>query len=257
MIEANDIHRCHGGLQALSLVARTGIVTAILGPNGAGKSTLLDVLAGRSRADRGQVYLEGRAIDTWAARDLAQRRAFLPQIAEVAFPVRVSDLVALGRSPYRQAADRLYDGVAIETALRQADAWHLRDRTYQRLSGGERQRVQLARVMAQIWRPAEQQTDTRMLLLDEPTASLDPGHRLAVMRLLRDLAASGIGILIALHDLNDALRFADHIVLLKRGRLHMQGRPETVLTPSVLTAVYETPTGLTQLADGRAVVVFD
>lgn len=256
MIAARDIHRRQGGLGGLSIAAAAGAVTAVLGPNGAGKSTLLDILAGRSRADSGTVSFADRPLASWLAQELARQRAFLPQNAEVAFPIRVRDLVALGRSPYRMSADIRLDSQAIEMALRQTDAAHLRDRVYQRLSGGERQRVQLARVIAQIWRPAERSDEPRMLLLDEPTASLDPGHRLTVMRLLRDLAGGGIGIVIALHDLNDALRFADHVVLLKRGRLHDQGPPQSVLTSAALREVYEAPVEIITAASGDAVVVF-
>jgi iron complex transport system ATP-binding protein len=256
MIEAVDIYRQQGGLSGLSISVEAGTVTAVLGPNGAGKSTLLDVLAGRSRVDTGMIRLDGRPIETWSPRDLAIRRAFLPQIAEVAFPIPVRELVALGRSPYRAVREARFDALAIETALRLSDAWHLRDRIYQRLSGGERQRVQLARVVAQIWRPQEQNGAPRMLLLDEPTASLDPGHRLAVMQLLRDLAASGIGVLIALHDLNDALHFADHVVLLKQGCRHSAGKPEVVLTAQALTTVYDAPVEIVQMANGRSIVVF-
>jgi len=256
MIIAKDIYRRQGGLSGVSLRAMTGAVTAVLGPNGAGKSTLLDVLAGRSMADSGTVGFNDRSISSWPAQELARSRAFLPQSAEVAFPIRVRDLVALGRSPYRSLPEMTLDGLAIETALRQTDAWVLRDRVYQRLSGGERQRVQLARVIAQVWRPVGRDSEPRMLLLDEPTASLDPGHRLAVMRLLRDLAGGGIGIVIALHDLNDALRFADHAVLLKGGRLHDQGSPQSVLTSEALARVYEAPTEIVAAVDGRPVVIF-
>lgn len=256
MIEAIDIYRHQGGLSGLSISVEAGTVTAVLGPNGAGKSTLLDALAGRSRVDAGEIRLDGRPIATWSPRDLAKRRAFLPQIAEVAFPIPVLDLVALGRSPYRGAQEAQFDTLAIETALRLVDGWHLRDRIYQRLSGGERQRVQLARVVAQIWRPREQDGAPRLLLLDEPTASLDPGHRLAVMQLLRDLAVNGIGIVIALHDLNDALHFADHVVLLKQGCRHSAGKPEIVLNPQALTAVYDAPAEIVQMTNGRSIVVF-
>ena len=258
MIAAENIYLRRGGLAAISTEIRAGAVTAILGPNGAGKSTLLDVLAGRSRADSGSVRVDGRRIEAWTARDLAQKRAFLPQNAEVAFPIGVLDLVTLGRAPYRLAPDAALDARAVETALRLTDTWHLRDRLYQRLSGGERQRVQLARVITQIWRPPVPDASLaaqRMLLLDEPTASLDPGHRLAVMRLLRDLAMDGVGILIALHDLNDALRFADDAILLREGRLRGQGATQRLIDALLVTEVYGTPAEMVHLAE-QPIVVF-
>ncbi len=256
MITARNIRRRIGGLDDISLDVPAGSCTAIIGPNGAGKSTLLDLLAGRSRADSGTVTFGGRPIADWAAVDLATRRAFLPQSLEVAFPIRVMDLVRLGRSPYHGRTAAQDDRAAAETALRLTDAWHLRDRSYQRISGGERQRVQLARVIAQIWRPAQQDGEPRMLLLDEPTASLDPGHRLAVMRLLRDLTMAGIGVVLAMHDLNDAARFADRVVLLHQGRILSEGGPEDAMQAEVLTSAYGAEAQIIHTADAAPVIVF-
>jgi iron complex transport system ATP-binding protein len=256
MIRARNIIRRIGGLSDVSLDVPPGAITAIIGPNGAGKSTLLDVLAGRSRADSGDVHFGGRPIAGWAPVELACRRAFLPQSLEVAFPIRVMDLVMLGRSPYHGRSSRREDRAAAETALRLTDAWHLRERSYQRISGGERQRVQLARVIAQVWRPQQQDGEPRMLLLDEPTASLDPGHRLAVMRLLRDLTISGIGVALALHDLNDAARFADRVVLLHQGRIVSEGGPEAAMQAEVLSSAYGAEAQVIRMADAAPVIVF-
>ncbi|MDQ7246802.1 heme ABC transporter ATP-binding protein [Dongia sedimenti] len=256
MITARNIRRRIGGLEDISLEVPAGACTAIIGPNGAGKSTLLDLLAGRSRADSGAVEFGGQPIADWAPLDLARRRAFLPQSLEVAFPIRVMDLVMLGRSPYHGRVSAQEDRAAAETALRLTDAWHLRDRAYQRISGGERQRVQLARVIAQIWRPGSQDGEPRMLLLDEPTASLDPGHRLAVMRLLRDLAIAGIGVVLALHDLNDAARFADQVVLLHQGRILSEGGPADAMQAEVLTSAYGAEAEVIRAGDAAPVIVF-
>jgi iron complex transport system ATP-binding protein len=255
MITARNLRRRIGGLDDISLEIAAGTCTAIIGPNGAGKSTLLDVLAGRSKADSGTVSFGDRPIADWAPLDLARRRAFLPQSLEVAFPIRVMDLVMLGRSPYHGIGSARDDRAAAETALRLTDAWHLRDRAYQRISGGERQRVQLARVIAQVWRP-QPDGEPRLLLLDEPTASLDPGHRLAVMRLLRDLTISGIGVVIALHDLNDAARFADRVVLLHQGRILREGGPDTAMQAEALTSAYGAEAQIIRTADAAPVIVF-
>ncbi|WP_395020691.1 heme ABC transporter ATP-binding protein [Dongia sp.] len=255
MIRASNISRRIGGLSDLSLEVPAGACTAIIGPNGAGKSTLLDLLAGRSAADSGSVSFGGKPIADWAPVALARRRAFLPQSLEVAFPIRVMDLVMLGRSPYHGKTSAREDRAAAETALRLTDAWQLRDRSYQRISGGERQRVQLARVIAQVWRLRED-SEPRMLLLDEPTASLDPGHRLAVMRLLRDLTIAGIGVVLALHDLNDAARFADRVVLLHQGRIISEGGPEAALQAEVLSSAYGAEAQVIRTADAAPVIVF-
>ena len=256
MISAKAITRRIGGLDDVSIEVPAGALTAIIGPNGAGKSTLLDVLAGRSKADHGSVLFDDRPIGEWRPVALACRRAFLPQSLEVAFPIRVMDLVMLGRSPYHGKVPVREDRAAAETALRLTDAWHLRDRAYQRISGGERQRVQLARVIAQIWRPQAEIGEPRILLLDEPTASLDPGHRLAVMRLLRDLTISGIGVVLALHDLNDAARFADRVVLLHRGRIVSEGGPATAMQAEVLTSAYGAEAQVIRMPDTAPVIVF-
>jgi iron complex transport system ATP-binding protein len=254
VIVAEGLHRRIGGLAGIDMTAAAGAVTALIGPNGAGKSTLLDLLAGRSQPDRGCVLFGGRAIADWSPLDLARRRAFLPQQPELAFPLPVADLVRLGRAPYRHHPAARHDREGVEAALRLTDTWHLRARIWQRLSGGERQRVQLARVLAQLWRPAAQDGEPRMLLLDEPTASLDPGHRLAVMRLLRELTLRGIGVVIALHDLNDAARFADRVVLLEKGRVVLNGGPEVLADVATLSAVYGAEARLLA-ADGAAPVI--
>jgi iron complex transport system ATP-binding protein len=256
MIDATDICRRRGGLNGVSVACPSGAITAILGPNGAGKSTLLDVLAGRSHPDSGNVRMAGRSIDSWPTLALAMHRAFLQQSADVAFPIRVWNLVALGRAPYGSLQDIEHNDQAIEESLRLTDTWVMRERVYQQLSGGERQRVQLARVLAQIWRPSERAAESRMLLLDEPTASLDPGHRLSVMRVLRQRADQGIGVVIALHDLNDALHFADHVILLRRGQLEAAGPPRQALNSQRLTAVYGTKAEIGKMPDGRSVIFF-
>jgi iron complex transport system ATP-binding protein len=256
VITAADIHRRQGGLAGISLAIPPGMMTAIIGPNGAGKSTLLDLLAGRTQPDSGEITFGGTPIEDWSALALARRRAFLPQAPEVAFQVRVRDLVALGRSPYHGTPGALVDPLAIETALKMTDAWQFRDRLYHRISGGERQRVQLARVITQLWRPPQAEAESRYLMLDEPTASLDPGHRLAVMRLLRGLVRDGIGVVIALHDLNDAARFADDVVLLERGRVIGRGAPEDVLRAETLSAAYGAEAELLRAGDGQTAIVF-
>jgi iron complex transport system ATP-binding protein len=256
VIEASDIHRRQGGLTGISLTIPPGILTAIIGPNGAGKSTLLDLLAGRTKPDSGSIAFGGIPIADWSVLDLARRRAFLPQAPEVAFDIRVRDLVALGRSPYHGTSAGSLDPLAIETALKRTDAWQFHDRLYHRISGGERQRVQLARAIAQLWRPPNADSEARTLMLDEPTASLDPGHRLAVMRLLRDLVGGGIGVVIALHDLNDAARFADAVVLLERGRIIGRGTPQSVLQPQTLSEVYGAQAEMLRAGDGRTAIVF-
>lgn len=253
MIVADRIFRRAGGLRDLTFSLGNGGVTAVIGANGAGKSTLLEILAGRKKPDSGRVIFADREIGDWDVRMLARQRAFLPQSADVAFDVDVEDLVALGRAPYPEEG-AIAEAEAVEAALVLAQARHLGGRRYHRLSGGERQRVQLARALAQVWRRSG--GEPRLLILDEPTASLDPGHRLAIMRMLRGLSAGGLNVLLALHDLNDAMRFADQILLLHEGRLLASGRPHEVMTSSSLAEAYAADVEMMTASDGAPVILF-
>lgn len=237
MIEARGLRVTAGGrrlLQGVRLAVRPGEVLAVIGPNGAGKSTLLRALAGELRSRPGMVLFEGQPIGGLDARALARRRAVVSQSVELAFPMRVAEIVMLGRLPWHGSAEAARDAGAVARALERAGVTPLQDRAYGTLSGGERQRVQLARALAQIdgaQRPAA-------LLLDEPTASLDAAHRAGLLRLLRGLAAEGLAVLAILHDLNEARFVADRVAVLREGRLYASGPADAVLRASALGAVY-------------------
>jgi iron complex transport system ATP-binding protein len=173
------------------------------------------------------VTLDGTPLDRFPPRELARRRAVLPQQASVAFALPARAIVALGRLPHDG------DGGAVAAALGQAGIAHLADRAYPTLSGGEQQRVHLARVLAQLAGP-----EGAYLLLDEPVAALDIAHQIAIVELARSLARAGIGVLMVLHDLNLAARVADRILLLRDGRLHGIGPPGAILRPDMLEAVF-------------------
>lgn len=209
-------------------VAR-GELVAVVGPNGAGKSTLLHVLAGDVDPDRGTVTHDGDDLRRLRPDDLARRRAVVVQGASVAFPFRVAQVVAMGRAPWRGRVDPATDEAAVRAAVAAARVGDLLDRDVTTLSGGEAARVQLARALAQT---------TPALLLDEPTAALDPGHADEVLRVLRARADAGDAVLAVLHDLAGAGRFADRVVLLAHGRVAAAGRPAEVLRPEVLSRAY-------------------
>lgn len=205
-----------------------GRVTALLGPNGAGKSTLLAVLAGLRTPGAGTATLDGAAVTTLPLRDRARRIGLLPQVAEVHWEVDVRSLVGLGRFAYRD--ERTATGrAAVDAALAATDTGHLAHRIVGTLSGGERGRVLLARVLAG-------QPD--WLLADEPLASLDPAHALAMCARLRDVAAAGAGVIVVLHDLGLAARFADDAVILDAGRVIAAGKVADVLTPDTMRAAF-------------------
>jgi iron complex transport system ATP-binding protein len=218
-------------LDDASLSLSPGKVIAVVGPNGAGKSTLLKVLAGERRYDGGSVMLDGTPLAKWDAAALAKRRAVLPQSVVVAFPFLAAEIVALGLPQYFPRRE----GAALaERALREVDMLPARDQVYDTLSGGERQRVQLARVLAQLWANGGQ----GYLLLDEPTASLDLPHQLATLRIARDHAKAGGGVLAVLHDLNLAVMAADEIVAMRGGRVIARGAPAEVVTDDLIHALY-------------------
>jgi len=219
-------------LQQVSFALASGEVAAVIGPNGAGKTTLLRVAAGELEATSGRVVLAGRP--RWSLQERARQLAVLPQASSLNFPFTVAEVVALGRSPH--STGQKVDDAIVTAALEAADMAHLRHRLYTHLSGGERQRTQLARVMAQIWRAED--ADSRLLLLDEPTASLDLGHQQQLMQKVRDFAAQGVAVLMVLHDLNLALGFATRLLALYQGKLVADGPATEVLSADLLQRLF-------------------
>ncbi|SEP66238.1 iron complex transport system ATP-binding protein [Solimonas aquatica] len=223
-----------------------GKVHAILGPNGAGKSTLLRLLSGEWPCSSGSVSLSGRELRDWPLPALARQRAVLPQMHALSFPFTAREVVRLGRL---HAARRSQDEAVLDAALAVCGVSPLQQRLYTQLSGGERARVQLARTLAQIW-DADPATD-RYLLLDEPTAHLDLAYQHACLRLARDWAARGVGVIVVLHDPNLVLSYADCACLLHQGRVQACGQPREVITPARMRQVFGLDTELQQGADGR------
>lgn len=235
MYVARNIQVKAGGkliVDDVSIALAPGKVVAIVGPNGAGKSTLLKVLAGERRPSEGEVRLDNVSLRQWDAFALAKRRAVLPQSVAVAFPFLAEEIVALGLPQYfsRSEGQQL-----VGRALAAVDMSFAAGQTYDTLSGGERQRVQLARVLAQLWANGGK----GYLLLDEPTASLDLPHQLATLRIARDHAKAGGGVLAVLHDLNLAVMVADELVALKSGRVIAAGAPADIVTDTLIRALYD------------------
>lgn len=221
-----------GGRQVLHdahVALAAGEVVGVIGPNGAGKSTLLRVLAGLQGTDVGEVLLDDRALAAMMPGDRARRLSFLPQEGVPPPPMRVADLVALGRLPHRAARNDVRDHAAVEAALAETGLLDLRDRPASQLSGGERARLRLARALA---------VEASYLLADEPVAALDPAHALAVMASFGRLADAGRGVMVVLHDLTLAGRFCHRLVLMRDGRIVAQGQPAEILTDAAMRAVY-------------------
>ncbi|MEL7560642.1 heme ABC transporter ATP-binding protein [Stutzerimonas chloritidismutans] len=219
-------------LQGIDLQLQAGEILGVLGANGAGKSTLLGALSGEFSPSAGQMLLADRPLHDWPSRERARRLAVLAQQSSLSFGFRVEEVVAMGRLPH--AEGRTADARIVQQALAAADASHLIGRSYLSLSGGERQRVHLARVLAQLWPGAE----GRVLLLDEPTAALDPLHQHSTLQAVRGFAERGAAVLVILHDLNLAARYCDRLLLLHEGRAHLQGPVEAVLQPDPLREAF-------------------
>jgi iron complex transport system ATP-binding protein len=235
-------------LRECSFAMGSGEIVAIVGPNGAGKSTLLRVLAGLLRPAAGNVTLDGRDLTAFPRSAVARRIAVVPQIFDTLFPFTVREVVALGRTARLGAFGRASaeDVAAVGRAIGDLALEGLATRRIDRLSGGERQRAVLAMALAQ---------ETDVLLLDEPTVHLDPGHQLATLGLLRALGTRRqLAVCAVLHDLNLASAFASRIVVIAEGRLVREGTPLEVLDAQLVEAVFGD--GLEVVArDGRPAVV--
>jgi iron complex transport system ATP-binding protein len=219
-------------LRECSFAIGSGEIVAVVGPNGAGKSTLLRVLAGLLRPTTGAVALDDVDLATFSRAKLARRIAVVPQIFDTLFPFTVREVVALGRTARLGPLGRASfdDAAAVERAIDELELAPLASRRIDRLSGGERQRAVLAMALAQ---------ETAVLLLDEPTVHLDPGHQLATLDLLRELAARRqLAVCAVLHDLNLASAFASRIAALADGRVVREGTPLEVLSSDLVRAVF-------------------
>ncbi len=241
-------------VREVSMHLQAGTITGLLGPNGSGKSTLLRLVVGALPPSAGALSVteDGQTHDLLAMRrrDRARRLALVEQDTHAEVPLRVRDVVALGRFPHERrllaaVGDAVDHDTIVREAIERAGVEALVERSFDTLSGGERQRVHLARALAQ---------QPRVLLLDEPTNHLDLAAQLDIVRLLREVADTGVAILVALHDLAHAAAVCDDVVVLDAGAVVSVGPPEEVLTPALLADVWgvagEWVTGRT----GRALI---
>ncbi len=227
----------HAGPKALldgvTLSIGPGETLALVGPNGAGKSTLLRTVAGELACGSGTVRLKGREPRSYGARTLALHRAVLSQSVHVAFPFSVTEVVRMGAGERRgRAVDAM-----VESALERVDLGDFRDRIIGTLSGGEQQRAHFARIMVQL-ACGEAEHGPGVLLLDEPTASLDLRHQIDIVDAARACAGRGTAVVAVVHDLNLATLFAGRIAVLDRGRLACDGAPGDVVTEDVVRRIF-------------------
>ncbi|MBQ76679.1 MAG: heme ABC transporter ATP-binding protein [Gammaproteobacteria bacterium] len=220
-------------LQDITVRVQSGSIVAVVGPNGSGKTSLLKVVNGETATSGGRVMVDDEDTHSLSLQQRATRFGILPQQADLDFPFRVVEVVQMGRIPH-QTSMRANQAV-VDEVIEEMRLQNIRDRVYLTLSGGEKQRVQIARVLTQIWDAREH----ACLFLDEPTAALDLSHQLALFHTLESIAGMGTTIMVVLHDVNLALRFAHQVLLLSKGRLLTSGAPLDVLTPEKMREAFE------------------
>ena len=220
----------HTILSDLGFDLAAGTWVGLLGPNGSGKTTLLRAI-GAHVPFTGEVVLDGRPVEAWAAAERARRVATVQQAPSLTFDFTVEDLVLLGRTPHRGWMQRYqsYDRERVRDALRRVDLEGFADRSVLSLSGGERQRVFLAQALVQ---------EADLLLLDEPTAHLDVQYQFSVLEEVQALVAAGRTVITVFHDLERAARYAERLLILDDGRLVADGSPAAVLTPDCIADVF-------------------
>lgn len=227
-------HRHAPVLEGVSLRLAVGEVLCLLGANGAGKSTLLQCLLGIQTGWRGEVRITGRPARSMARSELARLMAYVPQAAHTALSFTVGQAVMMGRTPHLAigASPAKGDRQAVEEALATVGIVGLRDRSFTELSGGERQLALLARALAQ---------DAPIILLDEPTSSLDLGNQGRVLRIVRDLAGRGRSILMTSHLPEHAFLLGGKVAMMQRGSIIAAGDPAAICTEALLSDLYQAP----------------
>ncbi len=219
-------------IENLSVTIPKGKVTALIGPNGCGKSTLLKTLSRINKPKSGEIFIEQTSLGRIKDKVLAQQLSLLPQVLVSPEGITVRKLVEYGRSPYVSHWGRLSqaDKKIVEQAMTETGVLEFAEQNVESLSGGQRQRAWIAMVLAQ---------DTDIVMLDEPTTYLDLSHQIELMELMRTMNEQGKTVIVVLHDLNQACRYCDHLVVLKQGQLMAQGSPKEVFTERLLHEVFD------------------
>jgi ABC-type cobalamin/Fe3+-siderophores transport system ATPase subunit len=253
VLEVNNLSFCYGKSEILhnvSFKVETGELMCVLGPNGCGKTTLLKNILGLLTPSSGSVLVEGEVVQKLSQSKLAQVMGYIPQAHTPPFPFKVFDVVLMGRTAYlsRLALPNKKDEEIAYEALAKLNITHLKDKIYTKISGGERQLVLIARALAQ---------QPKILIMDEPTASLDFGKQNIVLEHVRLLAQKGISILMVTHDPGHAFFCADQVVTLQKGRLLKIGIPQDVICEDSMKNMYDTEVKINQvkLSDGRTISV--
>lgn len=238
-------------IPSLNIEIPKGKVTMIIGSNGCGKSTFLKTIARILKPQKGEILISGTSIKSQAPREIAKKMAVLPQSPTAPSGLLVKELVSYGRFPYLSPMGGLkeHDIKVVEWAMKATGVYELRERPMEALSGGQRQRVWIAMALAQ---------ETEILVLDEPTTYLDMAHQLEILQLLKNLNQQHhTTIVMVLHELNNACKFADHIIGMKKGKVVFEGKPMDVITEENLQELYGIKASLTSSKDQSYPICMD
>ncbi|GAB6943301.1 ABC transporter ATP-binding protein [Vulcanisaeta sp. JCM 14467] len=247
VLEARDL-RCgyvSPVVRGVSIDVRGGELVVLMGPNGAGKSTLIRCILGMARVFKGSIRVDGRDVSRMSRREVARLVSYVPQNYAVTYPIRAFDMVLLGRLPHMGFRPGKLDVEVALNAMRRLGIEHLADRVVSRLSGGEAQLVHIARAIAQ---------GGILMLLDEPTSNLDLKHQVVVMEALtRVVREDGVAALVAMHDVNLALKYADRVYVMRNGEVVAELDPGDI-SPSIIEEVYGVKAAVIE-HNGRPVVI--
>jgi len=270
MLSAHEVTRVVGGKALIDRVSASferSQLSLVIGPNGAGKSTLIKLLSKQLRADAGTIAYDSTNVRAITERELAKIRAVLSQSVELSFPLRVWEVVMMGRYPHFGGRPGPADEEIVDQLMTFFDVTEFADRDYQTLSGGERQRVNFARVLGQLWRTGHEpaptnadaaKTGCRFLFLDEPLTFLDIRHQIDFMKKVRKFSdAPDVVTVGVVHDLNLAARFADQVVLLNEGEVVATGAPSNVLTQQNIRNVFAVEPTFVSIDQSNVHIVFD
>ncbi len=249
---ADSIRQGYGDnvvIDGISFELEKGSLISVLGPNGSGKSTLIRTVCGMMKPWSGSLSVDGKDISDMEPKELSRNLGYVPQRYMQTDYLKVFDAVLIGRAPYMSWSYSKDDFEHAENAMVRMDVMDLADRYVNDLSGGQLQKIIIARALAQ---------DPNYFILDEPTSALDLKNQMVALRTVKDIVSEGrSGALVALHDLNLAMRFSDETIMLKDGRVYAMGRPEDVITEESIRDVYGVSSEVYEGRNGRFVHILD
>lgn len=249
---ADSIRQGYGGnvvIDGISFELEKGSLISVLGPNGSGKSTLIRTVCGMMKPWSGSLSVDGKDISDMEPKELSRNLGYVPQRYMQTDYLKVFDAVLIGRAPYMSWSYSKDDFEHAENAMVRMDVMDLADRYVNDLSGGQLQKIIIARALAQ---------DPNYFILDEPTSALDLKNQMVALRTVKDIVSEGrSGALVALHDLNLAMRFSDKTIMLKDGRVYAMGRPEDVITEERIRDVYGVSSEVYEGRNGRFVHILE